>query len=36
VIDTCERTIWLESGLIRMDGPTGEVVEAYERFTQGD
>ena len=28
--DTCERTIWLESGVIRMDGPTDEVVPAYE------
>jgi len=33
--DTCQRTIWLEAGLIRMDGPTGEVVDAYERFTRG-
>ena len=30
--DTCERTIWLESGLIRGDGPTAEVVAAYEEF----
>lgn len=30
--DTCERSIWLESGLIRMDGPTPEVVAAYEEF----
>ena len=30
VRDTCARTIWLESGLIRMDGPTDEVIEAYE------
>jgi teichoic acid transport system ATP-binding protein len=30
--DTCERTIWLESGLIRMDGPTDEVVPEYEKF----
>jgi ABC-type glutathione transport system ATPase component len=29
----CERTIWLESGVIRMDGPTDEVVDAYEEFT---
>ncbi len=35
VRDTCERTIWLEAGIIRMDGPTGEVVDAYERFTRG-
>ncbi|MEU6175316.1 ABC transporter ATP-binding protein [Streptantibioticus parmotrematis] len=30
--DTCERTIWLESGIIRMDGPTEEVVDAYEEY----
>lgn len=30
--DTCERAIWLESGVIRMDGPTEGVVEAYESF----
>jgi teichoic acid transport system ATP-binding protein len=29
----CERTIWLEAGVIRMDGPTDEVVDAYEQFT---
>ncbi|MEV5692482.1 ABC transporter ATP-binding protein [Micromonospora globbae] len=28
--DTCERTIWLEGGVLRMDGPTDEVVKAYE------
>ncbi len=32
VRDTCERTIWLESGRIRMDGPTDEVVKAYEEY----
>ena len=31
--DTCDRVIWLESGTIRMDGPTEEVVPAYEEFT---
>jgi teichoic acid transport system ATP-binding protein len=30
--DTCERTIWLEAGLIRMDGKTDEVVSAYEEY----
>jgi teichoic acid transport system ATP-binding protein len=30
----CERTIWLEAGLIRMDGPTDEVVDAYQEFTR--
>ncbi|MDG4798737.1 ABC transporter ATP-binding protein [Micromonospora sp. WMMD1082] len=35
VRDTCERTIWLESGEIRLDGPTPEVLRAYEAFTNG-
>jgi teichoic acid transport system ATP-binding protein len=30
--DTCERTVWLEHGVLRMDGPTDEVVDAYERY----
>ncbi|MFY1637368.1 ABC transporter ATP-binding protein [Solwaraspora sp. WMMB335] len=30
VLDTCERSIWLESGVIRMDGPSPEVVKAYQ------
>lgn len=30
--DTCERSIWLESGTIRMDGPTSEVTKAYEQY----
>jgi teichoic acid transport system ATP-binding protein len=33
--ETCERTIWLESGVIRADGPTDEVVGAYESFSKG-
>lgn len=33
VRDTCERSIWLESGVIRMDGPTEEVLTAYEEFS---
>jgi len=28
--DTCERTIWLEGGVLKMDGPTDEVCNAYE------
>jgi teichoic acid transport system ATP-binding protein len=32
IVDTCARTIWLESGVIRMDGPTSEVVAAYEEY----
>jgi teichoic acid transport system ATP-binding protein len=31
--DTCERTIWLESGEIRADGPTEEILEMYEEFS---
>lgn len=30
--DTCERTIWLESGLLRLDGPTDEVIREYETY----
>jgi len=29
---TCERTIWLESGVIRADGPTDDVVREYEDY----
>jgi teichoic acid transport system ATP-binding protein len=29
--DTCDRVIWLHDGLIKRDGPTGEVVDAYEK-----
>jgi teichoic acid transport system ATP-binding protein len=32
--DTCERTIWLESGLIRADGPTADVVAQYAAFNK--
>ncbi len=27
---TCSRAIWLQDGVVVMDGPTGEVVDAYE------
>jgi len=30
--DTCERSIWLESGLIRADGPTEDVLKEYEAY----
>ncbi len=33
--ETCERALWLERGELRMDGPTEEVLEAYEEFTSG-
>ncbi len=28
--DTCARTIWINKGVMEMDGPTDEVVKAYE------
>ncbi|MEW2049428.1 ABC transporter ATP-binding protein [Streptomyces sp. NPDC005476] len=31
--ETCERALWLERGELRLDGPTEEVLEAYEKFT---
>jgi teichoic acid transport system ATP-binding protein len=30
--EVCHRSIWLERGVIRMDGPTEEVTAAYEEF----
>jgi teichoic acid transport system ATP-binding protein len=32
IVEVCDRSIWLESGVMRMDGPTAEVVEAYEEY----
>jgi len=29
--DTCNRTIWINQGVLEMDGPTKEVVDAYEQ-----
>ncbi len=29
--DTCERVLWLEKGELVMDGPTDEVIKAYEK-----
>ncbi|HEX8497278.1 MAG TPA: ABC transporter ATP-binding protein, partial [Actinomycetales bacterium] len=29
VQDTCERTIWIDKGTLRMDGPSNEVIAAY-------
>ncbi|MCJ1675827.1 ABC transporter ATP-binding protein [Streptomyces sp. APSN-46.1] len=31
--DTCDRVLWLERGELVMDGPTDEVVRAYEKHT---
>lgn len=30
VIHTCERALWIDRGTLRMDGPAGEVVKAYQ------
>jgi teichoic acid transport system ATP-binding protein len=32
--DMCERTLWLEAGVLRMDGPTEPVMSAYEEFSR--
>jgi ABC-type polysaccharide/polyol phosphate transport system ATPase subunit len=33
VLRICERTIWIEKGRLRMDGPSAEVVAAYREFS---
>lgn len=35
VRDTCSRTIWLDKGRMVMDGPTDDVVTAYEESRSG-
>ena len=35
VLDTCNRAIWLDKGVIRMDGGVKEVVDAYNKETTG-
>ncbi|MFD8416120.1 MULTISPECIES: ABC transporter ATP-binding protein [unclassified Streptomyces] len=35
VRETCDRAIWLEAGVLRMDGPADEVCAAYEAHTGG-
>ncbi|MEW2083194.1 ABC transporter ATP-binding protein [Streptomyces sp. NPDC005283] len=32
ISETCDRAIWLEAGTLRMDGPTKDVVAAYNEF----
>jgi len=27
--DTCQRTLWIDGGLLRLDGPSAEVIAAY-------
>jgi teichoic acid transport system ATP-binding protein len=30
VLETCERALWIDKGILRLDGPAGEVVKAYQ------
>jgi teichoic acid transport system ATP-binding protein len=30
VLDTCSRALWIDHGMLKMDGPAREVVAAYE------
>lgn len=30
VLDTCERALWIDKGILRLDGPSAEVVKAYQ------
>jgi lipopolysaccharide transport system ATP-binding protein len=32
IVRFCERAVWLDRGRIAMEGPSNEVVKAYERF----
>jgi teichoic acid transport system ATP-binding protein len=31
VAEVCQQVVWLERGVVRDDGPTSDVLEAYER-----
>ncbi|MFF0269346.1 ABC transporter ATP-binding protein [Kribbella sp. NPDC004536] len=35
VQETCNRALWLDAGVLKLDGPVDEVVEAYIRSTRG-
>jgi teichoic acid transport system ATP-binding protein len=35
VLDTCNRAIWLDKGVLRMDGDVQEVVDAYNQEATG-
>jgi lipopolysaccharide transport system ATP-binding protein len=32
--DLCSRVVWIEEGVTRMEGPTGDVLDAYAKWTQ--
>ena len=31
----CDRVLWVEKGELLMDGPTDEVIKAYEKHSGG-
>ena len=35
VASMCNRAIWLDEGMVRMDGPTGEITDEYTKLTSG-
>jgi teichoic acid transport system ATP-binding protein len=36
ILDTCNRVIWLEKGVLRMDGDPQTVVDAYNAENGSD
>ena len=34
IVKTCNRVIWVEEGLLKMDGPVDEVLDAYSKWTE--
>ena len=35
VVSMCNRTIWLDQGIVRRDGPTHEILRDYRKFAVG-
>jgi teichoic acid transport system ATP-binding protein len=36
ILDTCTRVIWIEKGVLKMDGDPKTVVDAYNLHTGSD
>lgn len=36
VLELCDEAIWLHEGIVRMRGPSFEVVKSYEEYMQGE
>lgn len=34
--DICDRAIWIDQGLVQLDGEVDDVLEAYEEFSEGE